>query len=319
MSDLVLVTGGAGFIGSHLCDALLAGGWRVRVLDDLSVGRRENVPAGCELIEGSVLDDDALRAAFDGVDAVCHEAARVSIRDSVERFCEDAETNLLGTLKALRAAGRAKVKRFVLASSMAVYADSSARVPVTESHPVEPASPYGVTKLAAERATLLVGRQLGLEPVALRYFNTFGTRQAFTPYVGVITIFATQLLAGRPITIFGDGSQTRDFVHVSDVARANLLALTSPGAPGGVFNVGSGRGTTVREVAALLQERLHPDASDGWLRHEPARAEELQHSVADVSAARAALGYTPRTDLRAQLPEVIEHLRRSRDPVTSTA
>lgn len=308
----MLVTGGAGFIGSHLCEALRDGGWRVRVLDDLSVGRAENVPPGCELIEGSVLDDDALRAALEGVDSVCHEAARVSIRDSMERFCEDAETNLLGTLKVLRAAGRAGVRRFVQASSMAVYADSPEAAPVTEAHPLEPASPYGISKLAAERSVLLVGPQLGLEPVVLRYFNTFGARQAYTPYVGVATIFATQLLAGQTITIFGDGGQTRDFVHVSDVVQANLLALTSPGAPGRTFNVGSGRGTTVREVATLLQQLLRPGAGDGWLRHEPARTEEIRHSIADVSAARAALGYAPRTDLRAQLHEVVESVQSRR-------
>lgn len=309
MKGRVLVTGGAGFIGSHLCEALLRDGWRVRALDDLSVGRRENVPSGCELVEGSVLDDGALGAAMAGVDAVCHEAARVSIRDSMERFCEDAEANLLGTLRVLRAAGRAKVRRFVQASSMAVYADSPDAAPVAESHALEPTSPYGITKLAAERSVLLVGRELGLEPVVLRYFNTFGTRQAYTPYVGVVTIFATRLLAGQPVTIFGDGSQTRDFVHVSDVARANVLALTAPAAVGGTFNVGSGRGTSVAEVAALLQGLLRPGDGGGWVRHAPAHREEIRHSVADVSAARAALGYAPGTDLRAQLPEVIGALR----------
>ncbi len=312
MRGRVLVTGGAGFIGSHLCEMLLAEGWRARALDDLSVGRRENVPPGCELVEGSVLDEGALRAALAGVDAVCHEAAHVSIRGSVERFCEDAETNLLGTLRVLRAAGRAGVRRFVTASSMAVYADSPGRVPVTESHPLDPSSPYGITKLAAERSVLLVGRQLGMEPVALRYFNTFGPRQAFTPYVGVVTIFATQLLAERPVTIFGDGAQTRDFVHVSDVARANLLALTAPDAPGRALNIGSGRGTTVLEVASMLKDRLCPDAPDGWLRYAPARPEELLHSVADISAARRVLRYAPETDLQEQMREVIDSLRKVR-------
>lgn len=312
MSRRVLVTGGAGFIGSHLCEALLREGWSVRVLDDLSVGRVANVPAGCEFIEGSVLDDSVLREALKGVEAVCHEAARVSVRDSLGHFCEDAETNFLGTLKVLRAAGRAGVRRFVQASSMAVYADSPRAIPVTESHPLEPASPYGISKLAAERSVLLVGREIGLEPVVLRYFNTFGVRQAYTPYVGVVTIFVTQLLAGRPVTIFGNGCQTRDFVHVSDIVQANLLALTSPGAAGGTFNVGSGRGTTVREIAALLQERLLPSAEEGWLLHEAARAEEVRHSVADISAARTVLGYAPRTDLGSQLPEVIEAIRSER-------
>ena len=309
MKGRALVTGGAGFIGSHICDALLAEGWRVRVLDDLSVGRRENVPAGCEFVTGSVLDDAALTDAFEGVDAVCHEAARVSIRGSVERFCEDAETNLVGTLRTLRAASRAGVRRFVMASSMAVYADSPERVPVRESHPLDPTSPYGINKLAAERQVMLLGRQLAMEPVALRYFNTFGPRQAFTPYVGAVTIFTTKLLAGEALTIFGDGLQTRDFVHVTDVARANALALSSPAAPHRVFNVGSGRGTSVRELAAMLRARLRPDAT---VLHQPARPEELLHSVADIAAARSALGYAPETDLGRQIDDVIDSLRKVR-------
>lgn len=309
MRGRVLVTGGAGFIGSHVCEALAGEGRRVRVLDDLSVGRRENVPEGCELVVGSVLDEEALRASLDGVDAVCHEAARVSIRDSVERFVEDAETNLMGTLRLLRAAGRAGVRRFVMASSMAVYADAPERAPVRESHPLDPSSPYGIHKLAAERAALLVGRQLGMEPVALRYFNTFGPRQAFTPYVGVATIFVTRLLAKQPLTVYGDGAQTRDFVHVSDVARANVLALTAPGAAGRALNIGSGRGTTVLALASLLRARLSPDAE---LRHEAARPEEILYSVADVSAAREAMGYAPQTDLPRQIDDVIASLRKVR-------
>ena len=192
---------------------------------------------------------------------------------------------------------------------MAVYADSPAKTPVTEEHPLDPASPYGINKLAAERSVMLLGRQLGVEPVALRYFNTFGPRQTFTPYVGVVTIFATKLLAGDDLTVFGDGSQTRDFVHVTDVARANLLALTAPAAAHRTLNVGSGRGTTVLALAAMLRARLRPDAA---VHHEPARAEELTHSVADISAARGALGYEPETDLEGQLDDVIESLRKVR-------
>ena len=304
----VLVTGGAGFIGSHLCEGLLADGHAVRALDDLSVGRRENVPAACEFVRGSVLDEGALAGAMAGVEAVFHEAARVTVRGSLDAFVEDAETNLVGTLRTLRAAHRAGARRFILASSMAVYADSPDASPVPETHPLAPTSPYGVTRLAAERELMLLGPHLGVETVALRYFNVFGPRQAFTPYVGVATIFATQLLAGEPITVFGDGRQTRDFVHVGDVVRANRLALTAPGAAGQVVNVGSGRGTTVLALAATLTARLRPGAP--W-RHAPARAEELRHSVADLTSARAVLGYAPTTDLEARVDEVIASVRGS--------
>lgn len=302
----VLVTGGAGFVGSHLCERLLAEGHEVRALDDLSVGRAEHVPAGCELVRGSVLDEGALTDAAAGVDAVAHLAARVSVRGSMEGFVDDARVNLLGTLETLRAAHRAGARRFVFASSMAVYADSPDGAPVTESHPLDPASPYGIHKLAAEREVLLVGRHLGVEAVALRYFNVFGPRQALTPYVGAATIFVTRLLRNEALTVFGDGLQTRDFVHVGDVARATVLALAEPAAVGGVFNVGSGRGTTVRSLAAMLTERLCPGAR--W-EQAPARPEEIRHSVADISRARASLGYAPATDLAAQLDEVIASVR----------
>ena len=304
----VLVTGGAGFIGSHLCEGLLAAGHAVRTLDDLSVGRRENVPAGCAFVRGSVLDEGVLAEAMEGVEAVFHEAARVTVRGSMDAYVDDAETNLLGALKTLRAAHRAGVKRFVFASSMAVYADSPDATPVTESHPLAPTSPYGVTKLAAERELLLLGPHLGVETVALRYFNAFGPRQAFTPYVGVATIFVTQLLAGEALTVYGDGGQTRDFVHVSDIVQANRLALTAPGAAGQVINVGSGRGTTVRALAEGLTARLRPGAP--W-RHVPARAEEIRHSVADLTRARSVLGYAPTTDIDAQIDGVIASVRGS--------
>ena len=239
----------------------------------------ENVPGECEFIHGSITDDSVVAAATEGVDAICHEAALVTIRGSVERFYEDADINLMGTIRLLRWAGKNKVRRFVYASSMAVYADAPTADPVNESHPVIPASPYGVAKLAAERYLQLLAPALGIEPVVLRYFNTFGTRQSFTPYVGVITIFVTWLLQKQPITIFGDGLQTRDFTHVSDIVQANLLSLQSSKSAGQIFNVGSGVGTTVLQVAALLKSLLWPEAP---VLHEPARPEELRFSVADV-------------------------------------
>jgi UDP-glucose 4-epimerase len=305
-SKRVLVTGGAGFIGSHLCEGLLRAGYAVRVLDDLSVGRRENVPPDCEFIQGSILDNAALGAALRDVDHICHQAARVTIRGSVSTFVEDAETNLMGTLRLLRAAGRSGVQRFLYASSMAVYADSLNPAPISEDYLTVAVSPYGIAKLAAERYVLLVGGNLNLEPVVLRYFNTFGIRQTYTPYVGVITIFITRLLRKEGITIFGDGEQRRDFVHVSDIVQANLLALTKDEAVGRVLNVGTGYATSVNELASLLRSRLYPDAS---VSHEPAREEELRNSIADISVARKILGYEPKTNLQQQITEVIDFLR----------
>jgi UDP-glucose 4-epimerase len=279
-SETILVTGGAGFIGSHLCEALLKEGHQVRVLDDLSVGHRENVPKECGFIQGSVLQESILEKALRSVTVIFHEAARVTIRGSVDQFESDAETNLMGTLRVMRQAGKASVRRFVYASSMAVYSDSEKPIPVSEHHPTDPVSPYGIAKLAAEQYVLMVCKELGMEPVVLRYFNTFGTRQAFTPYVGVITIFITRLLQNQGIVIFGDGKQTRDFVHVSDIVQANLLALKSQSASGKIMNVGSGRGTTVLQVAQLLKEKIFPEAN---ITFEPARPEELRNSIADIS------------------------------------
>jgi UDP-glucose 4-epimerase len=302
---LVLVTGGAGFIGSHLCEALLQRNYKVRVLDDLSVGKRENVPADCEFVQGNILDPSALDSAIQGVTHICHEAARVTIRGSIEKFYEDAETNLMGTLQLLKSAAINKVQRFIYASSMAVYADSKQPVPVDETYSQVPASPYGIAKLAAEQYVLMLGHELGLQPAVLRYFNTFGTRQTYTPYVGVITIFITQLLKKNGITIFGDGEQRRDFVHVSDIVKANLLALEKENALNNIFNVGTGRGTSVNEMAAMLISKIYPDAR---IQHELARTEELRYSIADISKARNLLGYVPETNLSAQISEVIQYL-----------
>jgi UDP-glucose 4-epimerase len=302
---VVLITGGAGFIGSHLCEGLLQQNYSVRVLDDLSVGKRENVPSECEFIEGSILDSAVVNSAVQGVTHICHEAARVTIRGSMEKFYEDAETNLMGTLLLLKSAGNSGVQRFIYASSMAVYADSQQPVPVPETYSQLPASPYGIAKLAAEQYVLMVGHELGLQPAVLRYFNTFGIRQTYTPYVGVITIFITQLLKKNGITIFGDGEQRRDFVHVSDIVKANLLALQNESAVNKIFNVGTGHGTSVNELAAMLISKIYPDAK---IQHELARAEELRYSIADVSRARNLLGYIPGTNLSDQISEVIEFL-----------
>ncbi len=296
-----LVTGGAGFIGSHLVERLLQEGLQVQVLDDLSVGMRENVPAEADLLVGDVRDAEAVDRALDGVDVAFHLAARVSIRASVKHFYEDAEANVMGTLSLLQGCAAHKVRRFVYASSMGVYADAPSPDPIDETHTAEPISPYGVSKLAGEKYLLCLADALDVEPVILRYFNTYGPRQGYTPYVGVVTIFIKRLLAGEPPVIFGDGEQRRDFVYVGDLVHATVLAMQKDVA-GEVFNVGTGRATSIKEVADMLCEKLNPALRPIYA---PEQMGELRYSVADISKARRLLGYEPQGRLEERMDEVI--------------
>ncbi len=301
----VVVTGGAGFIGSHLAEALLAHGCEVVVYDNLSLGRRENIPAGAEFVAGDVRDPERLLVALRGAHAVYHLAARVSIRDSLPHFAADADINLLGTLRVLQACATTRPERLILASSMAVYADSPQPAPVTETYRTEPISPYGIAKLAAEKYCLQVCPQIGVRPIVLRFFNTYGTRQTDTPYVGVISIFVRRLLRGAPAIVFGDGAQCRDFVHVSDIVAANVRALEADVAAC-VCNVGTGQATSVNQIAELLTERIAPHLTP---QHAPSQPGELQNCVADVSRADRVLGYRPHVRLEERIGEVIDYLR----------
>ena len=284
-----LVTGGAGFIGHHLVQALLARGLDVTVLDDLSMGRRENVPAAARFLQGDVRDAEAVADALEGVDCVFHEAAIVSIRASVEGFVHDADVNLMGTLSLLAAMSGRGVRKAVLASSMAVYSDSPTPAPLGEDAPCVPISPYGIAKLACESYWLMMGRVLGVPATVLRYFNTYGPNQTPTPYVGVITIFIERLLRGEVPVVFGDGEQRRDFVHVDDIVAANLAVLDHP-TDGRRFNVGTGRATSVNEIARELCALLAPGTEP---RRAPAQAGEMRNAIADTSALRAATGWAP--------------------------
>lgn len=301
----VLVTGGAGFIGGHLVAALLDDGREVSVLDDLSTGQRERVPPAARLIEGDVRDVELVCTALDGVDAIVHLAARVTVRGSVDAVAEDLDVNLGGTLAVLAALDGHPIRRLVNASSMAVYADSPDRRPIGEDHPTLPLSPYGISKLAAEHHVRLACNAADISAANLRYFNTWGPGQRLTPYVGVITIFLDRLHKRQPVEIFGDGRQTRDFVHVDDVVAATIAALTRDlqGVPS--INVGTGRGTSVGELAAMVAAAVGcPDDR----RHVQARREELTYSVADVTRARALLGYVPARTLCARaLAELAHH------------
>jgi len=298
----VLVTGGAGFIGGHLVDALVADN-EVRVLDDFSSGRRANLPEAAALIEGDVRDPDALDRAFRDVDLVFHEAAVVSVADSVKRPLESHEVNATATLRVLEAARRADA-RAVLASSAAVYGPPTS-IPVREDQPLEPTSPYGVQKVALDAYARQYHDLYGLDTVALRYFNAYGPRQTGGDYSGVIGIFARRALAGDPLVVHGDGDQTRDFVHVSDVVRANLLAATTD-AVGEAYNVGTGSSVTIRRLAELVREAAGADVP---IEHDDPRPGDIEHSQADVSKAREHLGYEPQVSLSAGLRDLIEAKR----------
>jgi UDP-glucose 4-epimerase len=298
-----LVTGGAGFIGSHLTRALLGEGRRVTVLDNLSVGRKEVVPDGARFVHGDVRDEKVVVDALAGVDCVFHLAAQVTIRGSFDRFHEDLDTNVMGTARLLRAVDRTQVKWFTLASSMAIYSDADSPRPIDESHPKRPLSPYGVGKLAAEDVSHQILEARGIPFTATRYFNTYGPGQTYTPYVGVLTIFITRLLRGESITIFGDGQQQRDFIHVHDIVAGTKAA---PGRPPGRYNLGTGQGTSLNDLAAMVLAKLAPGQKPG---HAAPQAGELRFSVADIGAARTALGFSPTRSLQQDLDEVISWVR----------
>jgi UDP-glucose 4-epimerase len=277
----------------------------VTVLDDLSTGCRSRVPGGARFVEGSILDSAKTAEAFDGAEVLLHLAARVAIRSSFDFVVDDAQTNITGTAAVLQAAAQAKtIRRVISTSSMAVYADSATGDAVPESHPKRPLSPYGISKLASEGLTQLYCGHAGMESVILRLFNTFGPGQTLSPYVGVVTIFVNQLRRGEQVTIFGDGLQTRDFVHVQDVVQGFSRALNG-GASGEIFNVGTGRPTTVRQlhqaVADAMGSKLPP-------RYLPAAAGELLCSFADISKASCEMGYRPKYGLEESLPGVIEEI-----------
>jgi dTDP-L-rhamnose 4-epimerase len=346
----VLVTGGAGFIGSHLVDALVERGHRVRVLDLVvpqvhGDGPPQYLNRQAEFIRGDVCDPQVVRGALEGIDAVFHEAAEVGVGQSMYEIQRYVRANDLGTAVLLESLIERKdrIRKLLVASSMSIYGEGAydcarchkvypqlrpaeqllarrwemecpgcgaelAPLGTGEDKPLFPTSVYAITKQDQEQFCLVVGRAYGIPTVALRYFNVYGPRQALSnPYTGVCAIFSARLLNDERPIIFEDGEQSRDFVHVSDIVQANLLALEANGADYQAINVGTGRATSVRQIALLLAQGLGTDLAPEIVAKY--REGDIRHCVADISRARALLGYEPRVPLEQGIPELLKWVR----------
>jgi UDP-glucose 4-epimerase len=301
MSKRVLVTGGAGFIGSHVADRFIDDGWSVSIVDDLSSGKRANLPKKAEFHELSVNSADFARLAADGnFDVIAHLASQIDVRKSVADPIVDATINILGTLNLMEAL-RAKKRdtRVVFTSTGGVLYGDFNTPPNYETYPKDPESPYAISKLSIEYYLAYYGRVHGRENVALRFGNVYGPRQDPHGEAGVVAIFCGRILSGKPLTVFGDGMQTRDYVYVGDVARAVWLAATKPLPEKGRldargFNIGTGKGTSVLEIARLLQEAAGVTTEIEFAPHRPG---EQQESFVNADKARDLLGWTPEVSL----------------------
>jgi nucleoside-diphosphate-sugar epimerase len=307
-----LVTGGGGFIGSHVAERLLHDGYDVRVLDNFSSGRRSNLLAFAdeiELVEGDIQSYERAHTAVRGCDLVVHQAALPSVPRSVQDPLTSNASNVIGTLNLLLAARDSGIQRVVCASSSSVYGANEA-MPKAEELPALPISPYAVGKLASEGYCRSFWEVYGLDTVALRYFNVFGPRQdPLSQYAAVVPVFINALLDGEQPVIYGDGSQTRDFTYIDNVIEGTVLALIAPDAGGKVYNVAYGEGVTVNALFELLREITGVDIEP---RYVEARAGEVRHSQADISRAARELGYRPAVSLREGLELTTEYYRERR-------
>ncbi len=303
----VLVTGGAGFIGSHMVDRLVNDGYDVRIIDDLSTGRIDNIQsllsAGMvDFVKGDIRDASLVTKNVDDIDVVVHFAAVTSVPFSVKNPELTFDVNLLGTLNLIRACAQRDVGRFVFVSSCAVCGDPTS-LPVREEHQTNPISPYAESKLIAERYCLGFQQRQLLRSVVLRFFNVYGPRQGMNDYSGVITRFIDRVRQKEPLSIYGDGSQTRDFVSVHDVVEAVLASMKSSDSEGEVFNVGSGKPTSINELAKTILELAGVDLE---IQYEKARAGDIKDSYADISKAKKFLGYEPKVSLKDGLRVLLE-------------
>jgi UDP-glucose 4-epimerase len=310
----VCVTGAAGFIGGHLAEELLKQGHEVVGLDDLSSGKRDTVAQllrhpGFRFLEGSIVDPQAVARAVSDASWVFHLAAIPSVPVSIREPERTTAVNVGGTVNLLQAAARARVERVVLACSCAAYGDGPEQ-PKHEALLPRPVSPYAAQKVAGELYAQTYTRAFGLPCVGLRFFNVYGPRQdPNSEYAAAIPRFVTRLLSGEPPIVFGDGLQTRDFVHVADVVRANLLAATAPGAPGEIVNVASGKSASLLDLIALIRQAIGPRAAHLEPEHQPARAGDLRASSADLTKARKVLGYEPRVALAEGVAALVDSWR----------
>jgi UDP-glucose 4-epimerase len=307
----IMVTGGAGFIGSHLADRFLAEGHEVRILDNFMTGRRENIAhlAGeprCELVKGDLRNPDEIRDACRGIEVISHQAAIPSVPRSVEDPVTTHEANVDGTFNLLMAAREGGVRRVTYAASSSAYGDVEVSPKVETIRP-EPKSPYAIHKLVGEHYMRVFATQFGIETVSLRYFNVFGPRQdPRSTYAAVVPAFCTRMLAGESPTIFGDGQQSRDFTFIENVAEANYRAATVDGVNGEVVNVACGESVTLLQMVELLNNMLGTRIEPV---HEPTRAGDVKHSLADISAARDLLGYEVVVPFEEGLRRTLEHYR----------
>jgi len=307
-SNKALVTGGAGFIGSNVVRRLVERGWSVTVLDNLTTGYRENLEAlpreRVSLVLGDVRDAEMVRNLVADCAAVYHLAASVGNLKSIEQPRFDAEVNVLGTLSVLEAVHAHRTPRLVYSSSSAIFGEVR-YLPLDEDHPAEPDSPYGVTKLAAEKHCLAYSKLYDLDIVCLRYFNVYGLNQRYDAYGNVIPIWTRRLLDGEPLLIYGDGEQTRDFINVADVAEANLRAGGTPGLRG-AFNIGTGAALTINQLAEAFRQVAGSSLRVEYL---PARKGEVKHSQAKVDRATAAFGFRPAVGIEQGLVEYVGWIR----------
>ena len=304
----ILVTGGAGFIGSHIVRTLLERGDRVRVLDNFSTGKRENLAGlDVEIVEADLRDASRVTQACRGVETVFHQAAFVSVPQSMKEPVDCFDVNVTGTASLLQAAHKYGVRRVVFASSAAVYGDSDA-YPLSEETPLRPLSPYAASKRVDEIYGQLYTTSFGLEVVGLRYFNVYGPRQRpDSQYAAAVPIFIRRLLENKPITIFGDGGQTRDLIFVGDVVRANLVAAVHPSAPGQVFNICTGLETRINDLIEILQD-LFPSAP--MPEFAESRAGDIYRSIGSPQKAADLLGFRAGVSLAEGLRQTVEQVDR---------